>query len=111
MAEGRKAGSRERPTANVVFSHQPATSIGLTTSPFQIPSLCLSMFLIHELGAMLIFCVSIISSLTLGRAIKNEYLALGTIFGTVGLSMLAMGGGKKEAAKPTMNSASLTLVL
>ena len=48
--------------------------------------------------------LSVISfhSVILGRAIKNEYLALGTIFGTVGLSMLAMGGGKKEAAKPTL---------
>ncbi|PIL27633.1 hypothetical protein GSI_10785 [Ganoderma sinense ZZ0214-1] len=43
-------------------------------------------------------------SVILGRAIKNEYLALGTIFGTVGLSMLATSGGKKEApaAKPTL---------
>ncbi|TBU23646.1 hypothetical protein BD311DRAFT_810589 [Dichomitus squalens] len=40
----------------------------------------------------------------LGRAIKNEYLALGTIFGTVGLSLLATSGGKKDApaAKPTL---------
>ncbi|KAI0711143.1 hypothetical protein C8T65DRAFT_647650 [Cerioporus squamosus] len=42
------------------------------------------------------------SYVILGRAIKNEYLALGTIFGTAGLTMLAMGGGKKEAAKPTL---------
>ena len=43
-------------------------------------------------------------SVILGRAIKNEYLALGTIFGTVGLTMLSMGGGKKEApaAKPSL---------
>ncbi|RDX54645.1 hypothetical protein K466DRAFT_501894, partial [Polyporus arcularius HHB13444] len=42
------------------------------------------------------------SYVILGRAIKNEYLALGTIFGTAGLTALAMGGGKKEAAKPTL---------
>ena len=42
-------------------------------------------------------------SVILGRAIKNEYLALGTIFGTAGIAMLSMGG-KKEAttAKPTL---------
>ncbi|KAI0777298.1 hypothetical protein BD413DRAFT_467344, partial [Trametes elegans] len=39
----------------------------------------------------------------LGRAIKNEYLALGTIFGTVGLTLLATGGKKEaSAAKPTL---------
>ncbi|KAI0938736.1 hypothetical protein AcW1_001608 [Taiwanofungus camphoratus] len=31
-----------------------------------------------------------------GRAIKNEYLALGTILGAVGLGLLSTGG-KKEA--------------
>ncbi|KAI0360549.1 hypothetical protein OH77DRAFT_1393110, partial [Trametes cingulata] len=42
------------------------------------------------------------SYVILGRAIKNEYLALGTIFGTVGLTMLATGGKKQApAAKPT----------
>ncbi|KAI0674439.1 hypothetical protein C8Q78DRAFT_967479, partial [Trametes maxima] len=40
----------------------------------------------------------------LGRAIKNEYLALGTIFGTVGIAALATGGKKEPApaAKPTL---------
>ncbi|EMD34855.1 hypothetical protein CERSUDRAFT_86298 [Gelatoporia subvermispora B] len=37
------------------------------------------------------------SYVILGRAIKSEYLALGTIFGTIGLSVLATGGSKKEA--------------
>ena len=43
-------------------------------------------------------------SVIFGRAIKNEYLALGTLIGTVGLSVLAAGGGKKDApaAKPTL---------
>ena len=44
-------------------------------------------------------------SVILGRAIKNEYLALGTIFGTVGIAMLATGG-KKEAAPPSGSSKS-----
>ncbi|KAI0635299.1 hypothetical protein C8Q77DRAFT_1107260 [Trametes polyzona] len=44
------------------------------------------------------------SYVILGRAIKNEYLALGTILGTVGLTMLATGGKKEAApaAKPTL---------
>ncbi|KAI0765385.1 hypothetical protein C8Q74DRAFT_1288075 [Fomes fomentarius] len=44
------------------------------------------------------------SYVILGRAIKNEYLALGTIFGTVGATLLATSGGKKAspAAKPTL---------
>ena len=48
--------------------------------------------------------IRVISSVILGRAIKNEYLALGTLIGTVGLSVLAAGGGKKDApaAKPTL---------
>ncbi|OCH87775.1 hypothetical protein OBBRIDRAFT_805825 [Obba rivulosa] len=37
------------------------------------------------------------SYVILGRAVKSEYLAIGTILGTVGLSMLATGGSKKEA--------------
>ncbi|KAI1798079.1 hypothetical protein LXA43DRAFT_7483 [Ganoderma leucocontextum] len=51
------------------------------------------------------------SYVILGRAIKNEYLALGTIFGTVGLSMLATSGGKKEApaAKPTLEQVKDTV--
>jgi F-type H+-transporting ATPase subunit k len=35
-------------------------------------------------------------SVILGRAIKTEYLALGTIFGTGLLSYVAKSGGKKE---------------
>lgn len=43
------------------------------------------------------------SSVILGRAIKNEYLALGTIFGTVGATLLATSGKKAApAAKPTL---------
>ncbi|KAH9852513.1 hypothetical protein C2E23DRAFT_825896 [Lenzites betulinus] len=43
------------------------------------------------------------SYVILGRAIKNEYLALGTIFSTVGLTLLATGGKKEApAAKPTL---------
>ncbi|KAI0827073.1 hypothetical protein BC628DRAFT_1370690 [Trametes gibbosa] len=43
------------------------------------------------------------SYVILGRAIKNEYLALGTIFGTVGIAMLSTGGKKEApAAKPTL---------
>ena len=50
-------------------------------------------------------------SVILGRAIKNEYLALGTIFGAVGLSMLATSSGKNEApaAKPTLEQVKDTV--
>jgi len=41
------------------------------------------------------------SYVILGRAIKNEYLALGTLFATAGLTMAAMGGGKKETPVPS----------
>ncbi|KAH9924367.1 hypothetical protein B0H21DRAFT_151291 [Amylocystis lapponica] len=45
------------------------------------------------------------SYVILGRAIKNEYLAIGTILGTVGLAV-SLSGGKKEApahsGKPTL---------
>ncbi|VDC07373.1 unnamed protein product [Peniophora sp. CBMAI 1063] len=34
-----------------------------------------------------------------GKAIKNEYLALGTLLSTVGLAV-SMTGGKKDAAAP-----------
>ncbi|KAN0127218.1 hypothetical protein V8E53_014938 [Lactarius tabidus] len=34
----------------------------------------------------------------LGRAIKTEYLALGTLLSTVGLSYVAASGGSKEAS-------------
>ncbi|KAI0292883.1 hypothetical protein BC826DRAFT_911074, partial [Russula brevipes] len=37
------------------------------------------------------------SSTILGRAIKTEYLALGTLLSTVGLSYAAASGGSKEA--------------
>ncbi|KAJ8488853.1 hypothetical protein ONZ51_g3324 [Trametes cubensis] len=43
------------------------------------------------------------SYVILGRAIKNEYLALGTIFSAVGITMLATGGKKEAPAqKPTL---------
>ena len=35
-------------------------------------------------------------SVILGRAIKSEYLALGTIFATLGAAKLASGGSKPE---------------
>ncbi|KAL6305988.1 hypothetical protein BKA93DRAFT_824484 [Sparassis latifolia] len=38
-------------------------------------------------------------SVILGRAVKTEYLAIGTILGAVGLGMLS-AGGKKETAAP-----------
>ncbi|TFY63485.1 hypothetical protein EVG20_g6298 [Dentipellis fragilis] len=38
------------------------------------------------------------SYVILGRAIKTEYLALGTLLGTVGISYLAAAGGSKDAA-------------
>ena len=48
------------------------------------------------------------SSQILGRAIKNEYLALGTILGTAGIVMASMGGSKKAApaseGKPSIQS-------
>ena len=40
-------------------------------------------------------------SIIAGRAIKNEYLALGTLGLTGLLTSLAMGGGKKEASPPS----------
>ncbi|CDO73692.1 hypothetical protein BN946_scf185015.g20 [Trametes cinnabarina] len=50
------------------------------------------------------------SYVILGRAIKNEYLALGTILGTVGLTMLATGGKKDAAPKPeTLEQAKETV--
>ncbi|KAI0073649.1 hypothetical protein K474DRAFT_1710540 [Panus rudis PR-1116 ss-1] len=36
-----------------------------------------------------------------GRAIKNEYLALGTLIGTAVLAISATGGSKKEASAPS----------
>lgn len=40
-------------------------------------------------------------SVILGRAIKNEYLAIGTLLGTAGLTFAAMGGSKKDAHAPS----------
>jgi len=40
-------------------------------------------------------------SVILGRAIKTEYLALGTLFGTVGLTM-GLTGGSKDAKPKTI---------
>lgn len=40
-------------------------------------------------------------SIIAGRAIKNEYLALGTLGLTGLLTSLAMGGGKKDAHSPS----------
>lgn len=37
------------------------------------------------------------SSLIFGRAIKNEHLALGVMFGTAGIAYAVMGGSKKQA--------------
>ncbi|THH29249.1 hypothetical protein EUX98_g4947 [Antrodiella citrinella] len=46
------------------------------------------------------------SYVILGRAIKNEYLALGTLFGTAALAMSFTGGSKEPSApasgKPTL---------
>ncbi|KAI0056591.1 hypothetical protein BV25DRAFT_1813743, partial [Artomyces pyxidatus] len=38
------------------------------------------------------------NSAILGRAIKTEYLALGTLLSTVGLSYVAASGGSKDAS-------------
>ncbi|KAL1407277.1 hypothetical protein Q8F55_006698 [Vanrija albida] len=35
-----------------------------------------------------------------GKAIKNEYLALGTILTTIGIAVAASGGEKKAATAP-----------
>ena len=39
-------------------------------------------------------------SVIFGRAIKNEHLALGTMFSTAAIAFASMSGGKKEAAAP-----------
>jgi hypothetical protein len=44
------------------------------------------------------------SSIIFGRAIKNEYLALGTIFGVGGIAWAAKSGGKKEVAQSSGQS-------
>lgn len=36
----------------------------------------------------------------LGRAIKSEYIAIGTILSTVGIALAASGGEKKKASQP-----------
>lgn len=46
------------------------------------------------------------SYVILGRAIKNEYLALGTIFSAVSIGMLA-SGGKKETPAPSAGKSVL----
>ncbi|CAK9786964.1 unnamed protein product [Cutaneotrichosporon oleaginosum] len=33
-----------------------------------------------------------------GKAIKNEYIAIGTILSTIGIAVAASGGGDKKAA-------------
>lgn len=43
--------------------------------------------------------VALFSSVIFGRAIKNEHLALGTIFSTAAIAFAA-SGGKKEAPAP-----------
>jgi hypothetical protein len=48
-------------------------------------------------------------SIIFGRAIKNEYLALGTLFTTLGVS-LAAAGGKKDAAVPKSAHATASKV-
>lgn len=44
---------------------------------------------------------SVLFSVILGRAIKNEYLAIGTLLGTAALTFAAMGGSKKDAHAPS----------
>jgi hypothetical protein len=40
-------------------------------------------------------------SVIFGRAIKNEYLALGTLFATGAATFASMGGSKQAASKPS----------
>lgn len=47
---------------------------------------------------VLILSVIYFWSQIFGRAIKNEYLSLGTIIGTAAIAYASMSGGKKEAA-------------
>ncbi|TFY64596.1 hypothetical protein EVJ58_g2525 [Rhodofomes roseus] len=49
------------------------------------------------------------SYVILGRAIKNEYLALGTIATAVGIGLLSTGG-KKEAAPPSTGKSPIEAV-
>ncbi|ETW75900.1 hypothetical protein HETIRDRAFT_106543 [Heterobasidion irregulare TC 32-1] len=41
-------------------------------------------------------------SVVLGRAVKTEFLALGTLVGTAALSYAAASGGSKEAPKTSL---------
>ncbi|KAH9941239.1 uncharacterized protein BXZ73DRAFT_98453 [Epithele typhae] len=41
------------------------------------------------------------STVILGRAVKNEYLTLGTLF-TVAAGVMLAGGGKKDTKPPTL---------
>lgn len=49
-------------------------------------------------------------SVILGRAIKTEYLAIGTLLGTVGLSV-GLGGGSKDAKPKTIEQAKESVSL
>ena len=49
-------------------------------------------------------------SVILGRAIKTEYLALGTLLGTVGLSM-GLSGGSKETKPKTIEQVKESISL
>ncbi|THH13294.1 hypothetical protein EW146_g6907 [Bondarzewia mesenterica] len=42
------------------------------------------------------------SYVILGRAIKSEYLALGTLLTTAGISYIAASGGSKESPKGSL---------
>ncbi|KAI5118604.1 hypothetical protein M0805_004179 [Coniferiporia weirii] len=44
-----------------------------------------------------------------GRAIKTEYLSLGTIIASASLAYASMSGGKKEAAPPSGASMKETI--
>ncbi|KAI9458878.1 hypothetical protein BJY52DRAFT_1186646 [Lactarius psammicola] len=47
---------------------------------------------------------AVLTCTILGRAIKTEYLALGTLLSTVGLSYAAASGGSNEAASSSKKS-------
>jgi len=49
-------------------------------------------------------------SVILGRAIKTEYLALGTLFGTVGLAM-GLSGGSKDTKLKTVEQVKESVIL
>ncbi|TCD61816.1 hypothetical protein EIP91_007861 [Steccherinum ochraceum] len=50
------------------------------------------------------------SYVILGRAIKNEYLALGTLFATAAIAISSTGGSKKEAPAPGAGKSTLEQV-